>query len=85
MINYVQGLVTSGELNGQYGADLIPDLEVANAYLNSGDPNSAIFELKHFISQTKLDINDGVLSSTNGQTLIDAANDIINSLSNQVL
>jgi hypothetical protein len=84
MISYVQGLVTSCELNGKYGADLIPDLQGANAYLNSGDPNSAIFELKNFIFQTKLDINNGVLSPTNGQTLIDAANDIMNSLSNQV-
>ena len=41
-------------------------------------------ELRYFVSQVKDKIDRGVLSPTNGQTLIDAANDIINSLRNQV-
>jgi hypothetical protein len=38
----------------------------------------------YFISQVKDKMGQGVLSQTNGQTLIDSANDVINSLNNQV-
>jgi hypothetical protein len=41
-------------------------------------------ELRYFISQVRDKIDRRVLSPTNGHTLIDSANDIINSLSNQV-
>ncbi len=41
-------------------------------------------ELRYFINQVKDKVDRGMLSPTNGQKLIDAANDIINSLSNQV-
>ena len=41
-------------------------------------------ELRYFISQVKDKIDPGVLSPTNGQILIDSANDIMNSLSNNV-
>ena len=41
-------------------------------------------ELRYFITQVKDKIDRGVLSPTNGQILIDAANDIINTLGNQV-
>jgi hypothetical protein len=41
-------------------------------------------ELRYFISQVKDKMDRGVLSQTNGQILIDSANDIMNSLSNNV-
>ena len=40
-------------------------------------------QLRYFISQIQDIIDLGVLSPTNGQILIDGANDIRNSLSNQ--
>jgi|GEM_PF-4647177 hypothetical protein len=41
-------------------------------------------QLRYFINEVKYKIDRGVLSQTNGQILIDSANDIINSLSNRV-
>jgi hypothetical protein len=49
-----------------------------------GNPFAVSVELRYFIIPVKNNIYRGVLSPTNGQILIDAANDIMNSLSNQV-
>jgi hypothetical protein len=48
------------------------------------NPFSEPAELRYFINQVKDKMDRGVLSPTNGYALIDSANDIINSLSNQV-
>ena len=49
-----------------------------------GNPFAEPAELRYFISQVKDKLDMGVLSPTNWKTLIDAANDIMTSLSNQV-
>ena len=49
-----------------------------------GNPFAEPAELNTFIDHVKDQIDRGVLSPTNGQTLIDAANNIVNSLSNPV-
>jgi hypothetical protein len=46
--------------------------------LNCRYANLAVVELNNFIFHINIGINIGVLSSTNGQTMIDAANNIIN-------
>lgn len=77
MITFVQSLVTSGELNRQYGVELISELQDTKEYLSHGYTDLAIVNLKNFIHQTKIDISYGVLSPNNGKTLIDGANVVI--------
>jgi hypothetical protein len=48
------------------------------------NPYAEPAELHYFITDVKDKMDRGVISPTNGQTLIDAANDVINSLSNRV-
>ena len=86
MITFVQGLTTSGELDEGSSYELIAILNSAETSLNRSVKNPFVepTDLRYFISQVKDKIDSGVLSPTNGQILIDAANDIINSLSNQV-
>ena len=47
------------------------------------NPYAEPAELHYFITDVKDKMDRGVISPTNGQTLIDAANDVINSLNNQ--
>ena len=47
------------------------------------NPFAVPIDIRYFVSQVKDKIDRGVLSPTNGQILIDGANDIRNSLSNQ--
>ena len=84
MTTFLQGSVTSGELNSGLGDVLIAAINAAKVSLNNGNTLATIIELKAFIAQVKIYINFGILSPTNGQTLIDEANAIINYLSNQV-
>jgi hypothetical protein len=48
-----------------------------------GNPFAVSADLRYFIIQVTDKIDKGMLSPTNGQTLIDAANNIMNSLNNQ--
>ena len=48
------------------------------------NPYAEPAELRYFITYVKDKMDRGVISPTNGQTLIDSTNEIINSLSNQV-
>jgi len=91
MITFIQGVTTSGELNDGSSYELIAILNAAETNLDRiesdpsvGNPFAEPAELRYFINQVRDKIDRGVLSQTNGQTLIDAANDIINSLSSQV-
>jgi hypothetical protein len=91
MITFVQGLTTSGELDEGSSYELIAILNAAQTNLDRiesdpsvGNPFAEPAELRYFISQVQEKIDRGVLSPTNGQLLIDSANEIINSLSNQV-
>jgi YVTN family beta-propeller protein len=84
MVTFEQSLVTSGELNCGPGDVLTSALNTAKISLNSGNTLATIIELKAFIAQVKICINFGIMSPTNGQTLIDEANAIINHLNSQI-
>jgi YVTN family beta-propeller protein len=86
MITFVQDITTSGELNDGSSYELIAILNAAKTNLDRSvvNPFAEPTELRYFITQVKDKINTGVLSQTNGQILIEGANDIMNSLSNQV-
>jgi hypothetical protein len=90
MIAFIQSITTSGELDEGSSDELIAVLNAAETNLariesdpSEENPYAEPAELRYFISQVKDKIDRGVLSPTNGQTLIDAANDVINSLNNQ--
>jgi hypothetical protein len=57
---------------------LIAELNAAESSLNSSQTNKATTQLNIFITEVDIYINSGILSQTNGQLLIDTANDIIN-------
>jgi molybdopterin/thiamine biosynthesis adenylyltransferase len=91
MVNFVQGLVNSGELNSVIAdslafelANINKNLCIQESCLNLENTKVAIDELKTFNHQIETDITTMELSPTSGQKLIDAANDIIGALSNQV-
>jgi YVTN family beta-propeller protein len=77
IIASIQKLVTSGTLSSGISRPLISQLNAAKSNLNSGQTNKAINQLNIFITEVDIYINSGILSQTNGQLLIDAANAII--------
>jgi hypothetical protein len=91
MIVFIQGITTSDELDEGSSYELIAVLNATETNLariesdpSEENPYAEPAELRYFISQVNYKMDRGVLSPTNGQTPIDAANDIINSLSNHV-
>jgi hypothetical protein len=91
MITFIQSITTSDELDEGSSYELIAILNIAETNLNRiesdpslGNPFAVPAQVRYFISQVKDKVDRRVLSPTNGQTLIYAAKDIINSLSNQV-
>jgi hypothetical protein len=90
MIAFIQGITTSGELDEGSSYELIAILNAAETNLariesdpSVGNPFAVPADLRYFIIQVKDKIDKGMLSPTNGQTLIDAANNIMNYLNNQ--
>ena len=90
MITFIQGITTSGDLDEGSSDELIAVLNAAETNLariendlSEENPYAEPAELRYFISQVQDKIDRGVISPTNGQVLIDSANDIINSLRNQ--
>ena len=83
MIAFIQGITTSGELDEGSSIELTAILQAAEKNIDK-NPFAEPGELKSFIIDVKDKIDRGVLSPTNGQALIDSANDVINSLNNQV-
>jgi hypothetical protein len=86
MINFVQGITTSGDLDEESSYELISILNAAETNLDriesnpsEENPYAEPAELGYFITDVKDKIDRGVISPTNGQALIDSANDIINS------
>lgn len=77
----VQALADSGAINGGQSNALITKLQNAATQLAQADTQQAINMLNAFINQVTSLIDTGVLTPTEGQPLIDAANAIINSLS----
>ena len=84
MTTFIQGSVTSGELSSGLGDVLIATISAAKVSLNNGNTLATIVELKAFVAQVKIYVNFGILPPTDGQILIDKANDVIDYLSNQV-
>jgi DNA-binding beta-propeller fold protein YncE len=80
MTTTVQSLVDSDTINSGQGNSLITKLNKANDYLNAGDEKKTTSELNAFINEVKSDINNGVLSPSEGKALIAEANDVINAL-----
>ena len=76
----VQSLVISGVLTKNDGNKLISNLDTAIKYLDARQANRAIKELNAFITQVEVDVQRGKLSPTQGQTLVDEANSVINVL-----
>jgi beta propeller repeat protein len=81
-IYFVQGLVTLNHLNSGTGDILIATLNTAKTSLNSGDTIATIIELKAFISKVQVYINLGIISPSDGETLIREANIVINLIKN---
>ena len=91
MISFIQGITTSGDLDEGSSDELIAVLNAAETNLariendpSEENPYAEPAELRYFISQVQDKIDRGVISPTNGQELINSANDLINDLNNQV-
>ena len=91
MITFVQGLATSGELTDESSYELVAIFKAAGKSLDRReiDPNlrntlTATTQLNYFITDVKDQNDNGIISQTNGQALIDSTNAVINTLSNQV-
>ena len=74
----VETLVTTGILNQGQGNALTSKLEAAISMLNKSNENTAINQLQAFINQIEALIMGGILPVNEGQSLIEAANNIIN-------
>jgi hypothetical protein len=77
LIDHVKALVAAGVLNQGQGNALIAKLDAAIKQVDKGNSNTAINQLQAFINQVNAFINSGILTSAQGQPLIDAANAII--------
>lgn len=73
IIDQVNTLSASGALDGGQAVALIAKLQAAIQHLNRGNVTPAINELQAFVNQVNAFINAGVLSTAQGQSLIDAA------------
>ena len=89
--NHIISPLSSDELDEGSSYELIAILNAAETNLNriesdhsEENPYAEPIELRYFINQVNDKMDRGVLSPTNGQTLIDAANDILNYLNNNV-
>jgi len=89
MITFVQDITTPSELDEGSSDGLIAMLQASEKSIDemerdpTGDMLALIAELNTFTDKVNECINSGQLSSTKGHILIDAANDIINSVRNQ--
>src|SRR2546422_9245696 len=81
LTNDISDLNTSGVLNQGQAQTLLARLEVVSRQLNNGNTTAAANLLLSFINQVRAYVNAGLLSATDGQTLIDAAQNAINQLS----
>ncbi len=80
MITFIQGLVNSGKLNNGQANSLIVKLNAAKKNIDHKSTQAATNKLNAFINEVNADIKTGKLSSTDGQTLIDEANAVINAI-----
>jgi hypothetical protein len=80
MITFIQSLVHSGKLNPGQANPLIVKLNAAKKNINHENTQVATSELNAFIKEVNADIKTGKFSSTDGQTLIDETNAVINAI-----
>ena len=73
-------LVTAGVLNPDQGNALTATLQAAILQLSSNNGTAAVSLLQAFINQVSAFITAGILSSAEGQPLIDAAQAIIDDI-----
>ena len=91
MIIFVQDLTTPSELGEGSSDELIAILQASEKSIDemerdpTGDVMALITEFNTFTDKVNECINNGQVSSIKGHILIDAANDTINSVRNQVL
>ena len=76
----VQSLVISGVMTTNEGKKLSSILGSVIKDLDAKNTKTAIKELNAFIIQVEVDVQGGILSSTQGQALVDEANSVINML-----
>ena len=80
VIDDIQDLVDSDTLNGGQGNALSSKLENIIEKLDNGQTNAACNQLEAFVNQVQSFIDDGTLSSSEGQPLLDKANLLISSV-----
>jgi hypothetical protein len=80
LIEKVETLVAAGSLNQGQGNALIAKLEAAIQQLDHGNVQTAINQLRAFVSQMNTFISAGTVPPAQGQPLIDYANQIIAAL-----
>ena len=80
VIDDIQDLVDSDALNGGQGNALSSKLENIIKKLDKGQTNAACNQLGAFVNQVQSFIDDGTLSSSEGQPLLDKASLLISSV-----
>lgn len=80
LIDDVQDLIDEDELNRFLGRSLIRRLRSALFWLDRGDVDRAVFQLRVFVFQAQLYVGFGLLDPAEGQSLIDDAGGIITAL-----
>jgi Flp pilus assembly CpaF family ATPase len=78
MINSVQALAPP--LSGQQSQGLVSKLQAALDAVNQGKTNVACNKLADFISQVQAYINNGTLTSAQGQPLLNSAAHVRNTI-----
>ena len=78
--NVLPGLVQNGYINDGQETALISKLQAALKQLAHGNQNAAVNLLSAFINQVQALVNSGSLTPAEGQSLIDSATRIINSI-----
>jgi len=81
IVSEIEDLTADGDLNQGQGNALLVKLYQAIQQLNQGKTNVAINLLGAFINQVNDFIREEILTAEEGQALIDAANDIIDTIS----
>jgi hypothetical protein len=85
LIAKVQALKVAGVLNKGRANALIVKLKAARKNIGRGHINPAINELGAFINQVNAFVNSGILTSSQGDELVSAANVVIDLLQNSLL
>jgi pullulanase-type alpha-1,6-glucosidase len=77
LVEEVQALVASGSLNNDQGNALTVKLQAAILALNNNLPGAAVQQINSFVLVVKMMMRVGILTSQEGQPLVEVANDVI--------